>query len=574
VLIEGSELDGYHIDGILGQGGMGLVYEATEMDLDRKVALKVLAPDCAGEPTFRERFRREARAQAKLDHPHVVEIFAISKDQDPLYIAMKLIRGAPLKELIDQEKLDDARTLRLLGPIAHAIDTAHERGFVHRDVKPGNILVGERDHPYLADFGLIKSEGQLTLTPKNAWVGTLPYVAPEQIQGREPVEPASDIYSLTAVLYECLTREVPFPAPRQEAVIFAHLSQPPPRVTARRPELPVAIDEVIARGMAKDSSARYESACALIAAAERAIERPGTPPKRNRELMRVTHGAPVRGVAFSPDATRLASAGDDRCALISAVPTGDRVGRPVNHPRQGLRPAKLLDVAFSPRGDCIATAGRDDTARVWSLADRVEIVSPIEHAGWVRSVCFSRDGKLVATTGVDLTAHICTIAEPGELASVTSAQSRNAVQFSPDAKHLAMACADHHARVWDRGRQRELRSLPHDADVRDVAYSFDGRYLATGCVDRAARVWDLAEDGRKPACLPHDAAVWAVAFSPDGRHIATGGGDQFARVWDLTDRREVLRFEHGGVIWGVAFSPDGTQLATASDDRTARVWEL
>src|ERR671914_2481522 len=237
---------GYRVDGILGEGGMGIVYRATQVSLNRTIALKILATDISDDPAFRERFRREGLLQAAIDHPHIVTVYEAGETEHGLFLAMRLVRGPNLKDMVLAREIDAGRTLRILTPVADALDAAHEAGLIHRDIKPQNILVGGRDHAYLADFGLTKAPGEKGLTKTGQFVGTLDYVSPEQIRGL-PASPASDIYALAPVLYECLTGVVPYPKDSEAAVLYAHMSDEPPSVTEERPELPAALDHVVRR---------------------------------------------------------------------------------------------------------------------------------------------------------------------------------------------------------------------------------------------------------------------------------------------------------------------------------------
>ena len=263
MLERGTTIAGYRIDGVLGQGGMGTVYEATQLSLDRVVALKLLAAHLSDDVGFRERFRREGQVQARLEHPHIVTVYEAGETEHGLFIAMRLVRGRTLKNLITTRELDVGRTLKILTPVADALDEAHAIGLIHRDIKPQNVLVGDRDHAFLADFGLTKGTTETSLTKTGHFVGTFDYIPPEQING-ERATAASDIYSLAGVLYECLTGEVPYPKPAEAAVLYAHVADPPPRPTDQRPDLPPHLDEVVGRGMAKDPAARYSSASELI----------------------------------------------------------------------------------------------------------------------------------------------------------------------------------------------------------------------------------------------------------------------------------------------------------------------
>jgi serine/threonine protein kinase len=270
VLPKGTIFAGYRVHGILGESSMSIVYSATQLALNRTVALKVLIPDLSSDPSFRERFRREGRLQATLDHPHIVPVYQAGESEHGLFLAMRLVRGPTLKDLILSRELDAGRSLRLLEQVAEALDAAHEVGLIHRDVKPQNILVGARDHAFLADFGLTRDAAESRLTESGQFIGTIDYVAPEQIQGGDATI-LSDVYALAGVLFECLTGVVPYPKPNEPAVLYAHMSEPPPEVTSRRPDLPAAFDAVIAAGMATDPSARYPSASRLVEEARRAL---------------------------------------------------------------------------------------------------------------------------------------------------------------------------------------------------------------------------------------------------------------------------------------------------------------
>jgi hypothetical protein len=273
MLTPGSMLAGYRIEHVLGSGGMGTVYEATQISLQRTVALKVLAPHLSDDETFRERFRREATLQAGLEHPHIVTVYEAGESDEGLFIATRLIRGTDLKQLIEAG-LPASRALHVLEHVASALDAAHAAGLVHRDVKPRNVLVDDSGDGYLADFGLIRTASGPDLTRGGAYVGTLDYVSPEQIRG-EAVTARSDLYALAVVLYECLSGEVPFARDTEAALLYAHLEEPPPRLSERRAELPEALDHVLDRGLAKEPADRFDSATALIRAAQDALDQSG-----------------------------------------------------------------------------------------------------------------------------------------------------------------------------------------------------------------------------------------------------------------------------------------------------------
>jgi serine/threonine-protein kinase len=268
----GTVLAGYRVERLLGRGGMSSVYLAEHLRLHRKVALKLLAPDLAHDERFRERFLRESQLAASLDHPNIVPIYDADEADGVLYIAMRWVEGTDLRELLRRySPLEPRRAVAIVGQAAAGLDAAHRRGLVHRDVKPGNILIGEDDHVYVSDFGLTKqASSQSGLTATGQLVGTVDYVAPEQIQG-QPVDGRTDIYSLSCVLYETLVGAKPFEKDTEVATIWAHIQDPPPAPSVVRPELPKGLDTVIARGMAKRPDDRYATCRELVDAARQEL---------------------------------------------------------------------------------------------------------------------------------------------------------------------------------------------------------------------------------------------------------------------------------------------------------------
>jgi WD40 repeat protein/tRNA A-37 threonylcarbamoyl transferase component Bud32 len=271
----GTELAGYRIESLLGWGGMSVVYLAEDLRLKRRVALKLLAARLADDEGFRDRFLRESELAASIDHPNIVPIYEAGTAQGVLFIAMRYVEGGDLKEHLQRGRMDPADAIGMLAQAAIALDAAHARGLVHRDVKPSNILldVGARpdgsDHVYLADFGLTKRVSDETGSGDGRLMGTIDYVAPEQIAGGE-VDGMADVYSLGCVLFECLVGQPPFRRLRREsdmAVLFAHLDAQPPAATEQRPDLPAALDAVIARALAKQPEQRYPGCRELARAA-------------------------------------------------------------------------------------------------------------------------------------------------------------------------------------------------------------------------------------------------------------------------------------------------------------------
>jgi serine/threonine-protein kinase len=248
----GSELAGYRITRMLGRGGMGFVYEAEHLLLKRKAALKTLAPELAGGEEFRERFIRESQTVASIDHPNIIPIYDAGVVDGLVYIAMRFVSGPDLEQLLEGAgTLDPHQALGILEQVAGALDAAHSYEVVHRDVKPPNVMIEDGSgRIYLMDFGIAKQRGAAGMTQAGMFVGTVDYAAPEQIEAKE-VSILADVYAFGGVLYQCLTGKKPYERDSDVAVMFAHVTEPPPKVTDSRPELPEAIDAVIAKAMAR-----------------------------------------------------------------------------------------------------------------------------------------------------------------------------------------------------------------------------------------------------------------------------------------------------------------------------------
>ena len=276
-LSPGAEIAGYRIESPLGRGGMAVVFRARDLRLDRPVGLKVLAPELSESPQFRERFLRESRLAASLDHPNIIPVYEAGEDHGLLFIAMRLVGGGDLAERLRQAgRLSPEHTVGIVAQVAAALDSAHEAGLVHRDVKPGNILVvpgvagQHRDHVYLSDFGLTKRVTSLSgVTAQGQFIATMDYAAPEQI-GSRPVDARTDVYGLGCVAYQCLTGTVPFVRDNEAALLWAHLVERPPPVSAHRSEL-APFDAAIAQALEKNPEDRFASCGQFVDALATAV---------------------------------------------------------------------------------------------------------------------------------------------------------------------------------------------------------------------------------------------------------------------------------------------------------------
>ncbi|WP_310777250.1 serine/threonine-protein kinase PknD [Mycobacterium sp. Z3061] len=291
----------YRLQSVLGQGGMGEVWRAYDTETNRVVAIKLLPPQLATDQTFLQRFRREAEAAAQLNNPHIIPIHHYGEIDGRLYVDMRLVEGRDLEETLSSGPLAPQRAVHIIEQVAQALRAAHKVGLVHRDVKPGNILVDEDDFAYLIDFGIARGADDAGLTGSREMIGSWPYMAPERLMAEE-ADARADIYALTCVLYECLTGNRPFPGESLESQVTAHLTLPPPRPSATRPDLPAELDAVIAKGMAKEPGNRYQTVTELAAAAR---EAPLDPETASSAPTLAATPAPATAAARSPLFTRM-----------------------------------------------------------------------------------------------------------------------------------------------------------------------------------------------------------------------------------------------------------------------------
>ncbi len=396
VLSTGSTLGDFRVEDEVGRGGMGVVYRAVQISLGRQVALKVIAGTLSDNVAFRDRFVRESRLAASLDHPNVIPVFAAGEADGVLYIAMRYVDGTDLRSLIAAEgRLEPLRAAGVIAQVASALEAAHERGLVHRDVKPANVLVASRgggEHVYLTDFGLTKrSASESGLTSAGEWVGTLDYVAPEQLRG-DNVDGRADVYALGCVLYETLTGQVPFPRDDDVAKLWAHISDSPPLATDVVSDVPRRLAGVARRAMEKDPDDRFSSArdmgrAALAAVpgggdtgarARLAAGRTRLPTARRRRMWLALLGV-LAAAAVAAAAVALVTADDDADPEAAAVdgaepagpPAATIVGRPIP---VGDAPGA---VAVGGGGIWVANTGSETVTYVDARRPRVRSRIPV-----------------------------------------------------------------------------------------------------------------------------------------------------------------------------------------------------
>ena len=474
----GAELAGYRIEAQIGRGGMGVVYRATQLDLGRTVALKVVAPELAQDESFRARFQAECRTAAAVDHPNVIPLFEAGEADGVLFLAMRYVSGTDLRALINEQGgIDVARAVRIVDGTAGALDAAHERGLVHRDVKPANILMttqGVHEHVYLTDFGLTKQIGSAAqMTQTGQWVGTIDYVAPEQIEGKR-TDARTDVYALGCVLFEALTGQIPFARDSHTAKLFAHVSEPPPRVTDLRPEVPEAIDDVVQRAMAKQPEDRYPSAGDLGRAARSAVT--GEPISRPERTV-------ARGAARSGEGDTPARAGTT--IPVGGSSSGRKPGR-----RRLLVGAGIGVVVIAAAVTAVLVLGggggseSPELTRLRAQADEICVVS-------------RNDFTKAAATPIESKAD--RVAQSRELADISERALRQLRQLDPPPE---VAVEFNSYLELRRKMAHQLRNAEQDAREDDLAaYRQAQERIDAGAQDRydAARAVGLTFCSRSPS---------------------------------------------------------------------------
>ena len=574
--LEGTVLGVYEIRERIGRGGMGEVYLARDARLGRPVALKVLPERFAQDERFRERFLRESRLAASLDHPNVVPVYDAGEADGRLFIAMRYVDGADLKALLRAGgPLEPERTVAIAGQVAEALDAAHRRGLVHRDVKPSNVLLdqqGDRDHAYLADFGLTHTGHGADPTDAQL-MGTVDYVAPEQVRGDE-LDGRADQYALGCLLFECLTGSLPFRQSSDVATIFAHLEEAAPAASERNGALPSAVDPVLARAMAKEPAERFDSCRQLVAATHDALGLAAGPRRRARWLVPALALAlaavAAAAVALSLGRGSTATAAGPRGSLMRIDPrTNHVVGR--------------TEVPGYPQAVAVTAGGvwMGDFRQgvLWRYDPATQALQRVTSNGEPRDIAAVGDQVYVAVDGNTFTGLVARY-------DAATGERRDSLDL------LACAVASGEGVVWAAGcpfvqrlstDARPLRKL-HEVFLpyRDPGTASNSRVGFRELAVGAGSLWVLG-DALDPRLWRLDAhtgkvqATVALPFPPRSAVVAAGA------VWitdalhdtvvpiDVRSNRVLAPVAVGRGAAGVATAAGAVWVANATDGTVSRI---
>ncbi len=607
---------GYEILAVLGRGGMGVVYKARQLKLDRLVALKMILAGSHAGSEERDRFRTEAESIARLQHANIVQVHEIGEHEGKPFFSLEFCSGGSLEKKLQGTPLAPAEAAQLVRTLALAMQAAHEQNVIHRDLKPANVLLTADGTPRITDFGLAKKTDEVGQTATGAVMGTPSYMAPEQAGGQtRELGPACDIYALGAILYECLTGRPPFKAATPLDTVLQVVSDEPVQPSRLQSRTPADLETICLKCLHKEPKKRYASAAELAGDLERFLRgepilaRPVGRLERTAKWVRRNKGLSA-GLAAAVLALLLGTFLASWQAVVASLAAASEASQrrvaeaekqAADAARQTAEQQKQRAEDQLGRTELALYAGQLGQAqREWQDGNWERSLEILDGCQWdlrnvefrhlwgrynskltllgrpgsIPTVAYSPDGKRIVSgsqTGTlmvwDAHAGTAVFSLKGHAESVTI------VCFSPDGKQILTGGDDRTARVWDADKGTEIHTLKgHAGSVTSVCFRPDDQRILTGSEGGTVKVWD-ARTGREVSSLQTRSAV--LAFRADGKRLVSAGPDNILKVWDLDRGEEVLSLKgHMATLVSAAFRSDGKRLASIGGDSTIKVWDL
>jgi WD40 repeat protein len=576
---------------LIGRGGMGMVLEAFDTRLQRHVAIKVLDPALADDEVARQRFCREARAAASITHENVVAVHQVEKFDDGrlAYMIMQLVAGESLEQrLVRQSRLPLREVVRIGMQAAHGLAAAHAQGLIHRDVKPGNILLEPpSDRVKLTDFGIARVADDVKLTQTGYVSGTPLYMAPEQALGNEP-DPRSDLFSLGAILYEMCAGRPPFQGNSALAILKQITDAKPQPIRELNPQTPEWLAETIDRLLAKKPDDRFQSAVQLAEVFEFywAVLKTSSEDlptvcqeEERRQTIRNRWIAAAIGTAFLAvglvGGRFLFNRGGDAAAPGAGTVTPAVASSAPPTAVLAAKAGAVWSVSFDAAGDTVAMAVEDGSVRLWDLPTKSTKATLGGHRGTVWVSLFSPSGRRLMTAGNDSLIKIWDAAKPDSpVTTLKHDQTVRGAAFSHDEQTLFAADEGGVIRAWNLETSQPIGEAEQSGTVYAVALSPDGTTLATAGSDKTVRLWNAKTLSQKLPLEGHAGPIYGLSFHPAGGRLASVGWDKTVRIWDSASGSLLKSWEaHSGDVWSVAYSSDGAKLVTGGTDGAVKLWD-
>ncbi|MCC6418075.1 MAG: protein kinase [Gemmataceae bacterium] len=596
---EGVQVPGYEILKELGRGGMGVVYKARQVALNRIVALKMILSGAHADAAEKERFRAEAKAAARVQHPNLVQIYDVGEHDGRPFFSLEFVDGRSLAEEIRGQQQAPRAAAELVATLAQAVHAIHQADLVHRDLKPANVLLTRDRVPKVADFGLAKRLDGSGNTATGDVLGTPVYMAPEQAAGKiHEIGPWTDVYALGVILYEMLAGRPPFLAASVIHLIRQVASDEPVPPSRLHPKLPRDLETICLKCLEKNPRKRYASAQDLADDLRRFL---ADEPIRARPVGRLQRA--VKWVRRRPAVASLVgvSAAAALALLVGGLLYNVRLQAALHEAHDRGEQTRQLLVRLSVGGGTrLLDEGNSLGSLVWftqalnldrghperERSHRMRLAAVLHgcpslrqlwfHNGAVRGACFSPNGKRVAAAVDNGQVHVYSaVTGAPTCPPLRLSGSALDVEFSPDGRRLLTVCGNGSARVWNADHGFPVTPLlQHGGEVACAHFSPDGARVLTAGEGKAARLWDAATGRPLPVAFAHGSALTWACFSPDGRRVATAGADGAARVWDAETGVPITPpLRHQAPLTRAAFSPDGCLLVTAGQDCAARLWD-